>query len=112
MKGYLFINYDPTATPIADEKIKEKILSEWALVKEGTQTKQFNVSNILVFAAVQHAAFKGELDGERIIFMIEQNKCQMRYKQFGSSIRPLPSCKELREKDLLNSTWMKDIMGF
>jgi hypothetical protein len=112
-KGILYINFTRSAEPIADHKISEKLLSEYSLVETGTQNKQFNTSNYLVFCVVVFLCAEGKIIAEKVIFMHEGRELEMIYKPSGSVTVNLPITRdsELKSKDLYTEI-LKTLVGF
>jgi len=111
MKGLLYINWTETATPLKDSEVLNKIKQEWSLVVDGTQTKQFNICNELVYAGIQILCMRGDIIAERIHFMLEGKEVDRNVKVYGSSKLPIASPKSIEIPEFF-TVWMREFMGF
>ena len=110
-RGLLFINWTENAVPIKDSEILDKLKKEWDLVKSGTQNKQFNICNEMIYGAIQILCMRGDIIAERIHFMYEGEKIERTVKPYGTSILPVASPKTTKLPKLW-SKWMKEFIGF
>lgn len=100
-KGILYLNYSKDAPAIADHLLVDTLTKEWDLVKNETQSKQFNCSNFLIFKAILYMALKKIVEGEKIVFMVEGKEQTMNIlERSGIKIPDILNDEEFAKHDV------------
>jgi len=111
MKGLLYINWTETATPLRDSEVLDKIKQEWSIVAEGTQTKQFNVCNEMVYLGISVLCKRGDIKADKIRFMFEGTDIKALVDIYGSSKVPV-AVPEFGKLPSLQENLMDEFLGF